>query len=93
LHGSQFTSSFKNEYEAEARRIAKEFKPLTLKEKRKYYILVLFRGLQWVVKYTLIFLFLEPFVSKIIDKLHNFPRIIRYNFNELKWEIAWKKTR
>jgi glycosyltransferase involved in cell wall biosynthesis len=93
LHGSQFTSSFKNEYEAEARRIAKEFKPLTLKEKRKYYILVLFKGLQWVVKYTLIFLFLESFVSKIIDKLHNFPRIIRYNFNEFKWEIAWKKTK
>lgn len=93
LHGSQFTTAFKKEYETEASSIAKESKPLTLNEKRKYYILVLFKGLQWVIKYTLIFLFLEPFVSKIIDKLHNFPRIIRYNFNELKWEIAWKKTR
>jgi glycosyltransferase involved in cell wall biosynthesis len=93
LHGSQFTTAFKKEYETEACSIAKEFKPVTPNEKRKYYILVLFKSLQWVVKYTLIFLFLEPFVSKIIDKLHDFPKIIRYNFNELKWEIAWKKAR
>jgi glycosyltransferase involved in cell wall biosynthesis len=93
LHGSQFTSAFKKEYETEAGRIAKDFRPVTRNEKREFYILVFFKGLQKFIRTTLIFMFLEPFLAKIIDKLHYFPRIIRYNFIELKWEIAWKKAR
>ena len=92
LHGSQISLDFKNENEAEAKKIAEKFKPDTLNEKVQFYILSFLKVINRLIKGTFIFLFLEPFVSKLIDKLHNFPKIIRYNFIELKWEIARKKT-
>jgi glycosyltransferase involved in cell wall biosynthesis len=93
LHGSQFTSDFMKEYETEAKKVTEKFKPDTLNEKIRFYILSFLDLINKVIKITVIFLFLEPFVSRIIEKFHNFPKIIRYNFNELKWEIARKKTR
>ena len=93
LHGSQFTSDFRQEYENEALSVAKKFAPATFKEKRKYYILAFLTYMKKIVIFSRILLFLEPVFSKLIDKLHNFPKIIRYNFNALKWEIAWKKIR
>jgi hypothetical protein len=91
LHGSQFTSLFRKDYEKEVREVAELFKPVTFKEKRKYFILSFFKGLQKTVRFTIILLFLEPILFKIIEKLHDFPKIIRYNFNEFRWEIAKKK--
>ena len=93
LHGSQISLDFKKENETEAKKIAEKFKPDPLNEKIRFYILSFLDLVNRVIKVTVIFLFLEPLVSKIIEKLHNFPKIVRYNFNELKWEIARKKTR
>jgi glycosyltransferase involved in cell wall biosynthesis len=92
LHGSQLSLDFKKEYEAEACTIAKRFKPETLNEKIRYWSLSILAGMNKVIKITVVFYFLHPFLLKIIGKLHAFPRVIRYNFNENKWEIATKKT-
>jgi glycosyltransferase involved in cell wall biosynthesis len=93
LHGSQISSEFKKEYEAEAATVAGKFMPATSLEKRKYYRLSVFKWLHRAVKVTLIFKFLEPFLAKVVEKLHAFPNVIRYNFNEVKWEIATKKRK
>lgn len=91
LHGSQITSDFKQEYNAEARSITTKFRPFTFKEKREYYLLSFFKSLQKVARLSVVFLFLEPFFAKVVEKLHVFPNVIRYNFTENKWEIATKK--
>jgi glycosyltransferase involved in cell wall biosynthesis len=93
LHGSQITSEFKKEYETEAGKVAGKIIPATRDEKRKYFRLLVFKWLQKAAKLTIIFFFLEPFLAKVVEKFHAFPNIIRYNFTELKWEIATKKKK
>jgi glycosyltransferase involved in cell wall biosynthesis len=91
LHGSQITSEFKREYETEAAIVAGKIVPVSRNEKRKYYWLSVFKWLKKTAKISFIFRFLEPLLDKVVEKLHAFPKVIRYNFNELKWEIATKK--
>lgn len=92
LHGTQISIGFKNEYETEASEIAREYRPATPKEKVRFYLLSILLVLKKAIKITYILFFLEPFFSKVIDRLYAFPKVIRYNFTELKWEIASKKT-
>lgn len=91
LHGSQISLVYKKENEAEAQNIASGFNPVTFNDKIRFYVLSILSSINKIIKLTIIFLFLEPFISKVIEKLHRFPNVIRYNFTELKWEIACKK--
>lgn len=93
LHGSQITAEFKSEYETEATNIAGKLIHVKSADKRKYYRLSIFKWLQKAARFSIIFIFLEPFLAKLVEKLHTFPGVIRYNFTEQKWEIASKKRR
>ena len=86
LHGSQLSVDFKKEYESEAKKIIKAFKPKNIKDISRYFILYFLSITRTIIRYSFILLFLEPVLSAVIRKLHHFPGVIYYNFYEMKWK-------